>query len=189
MLKTAGNAPMTIRRNVLQGEFEVSRDPDVVLTTVLGSCIACCLHDPVARIGGMNHFLLASPPSSRSGLGDDARRYGLYAMELLVNEMIKLGAVRATMRAHLYGGCQYAQRDARDWDREHPLCRGISAGGWHRAGALGHRRGAGSAARSAACNRPGALPVGTGRCPAGARGAGAGYHRRCRTVLMGEGVG
>lgn len=104
MLKTAGNAPMTIRRNVLQGEFEVSRDPDVVLTTVLGSCIACCLHDPVARIGGMNHFLLASPPSSRSGLGDDARRYGLYAMELLVNEMIKLGAVRATMRAHLYGG-------------------------------------------------------------------------------------
>lgn len=104
MLKTAGNAPMTIRRNVLQGEFEVSRDPDVVLTTVLGSCIACCLHDPVARIGGMNHFLLASPPNSRSGLGDDARRYGLYAMELLVNEMIKLGAVRATMRAHLYGG-------------------------------------------------------------------------------------
>jgi len=104
MLNMAGNAPMTIRRNVLQGEFEVSRDPDVVLTTVLGSCIACCLHDPVARIGGMNHFLLASPPSSRSGLGDDARRYGLYAMELLVNEMIKLGAVRATMRAHLYGG-------------------------------------------------------------------------------------
>lgn len=104
MLNTAAPAPMTIRHNVLQGEYEVSRDPHLVLTTVLGSCIACCLFDPVAKIGGMNHFLLASPPSSRDGPGDDARRYGLYAMELLVNEMIKQGAVRATMRAHLYGG-------------------------------------------------------------------------------------
>lgn len=104
MLKTGAPAAMTIRHNVLQGEFEVSRDPNLVLTTVLGSCIACCLFDPAAKIGGMNHFLLASPPSSNKGLGDDARRYGLYAMELLVNEMIKQGAVRATMRAHLYGG-------------------------------------------------------------------------------------
>ncbi len=65
MLNTAAPAPMTIRHNVLQGEYEVSRDPHLVLTTVLGSCIACCLFDPVAKVGGMNHFLLASPPSSR----------------------------------------------------------------------------------------------------------------------------
>ncbi len=104
MLTDLARDPMTIRHNVLQGEFEVSRDPHLVLTTVLGSCIACCLFDPVAKVGGMNHFLLASPPNGINGLGDDARRYGLYAMELLVNEMIKQGAVRATMRAHLYGG-------------------------------------------------------------------------------------
>ncbi len=104
MLTDLANNSRTIRHSVLQGEFEVSRDPDLVLTTILGSCIACCLFDPVAKVGGMNHFLLAAPPNSMNGLGDDATRYGLYAMELLVNEMLKQGAVRATMRAHLYGG-------------------------------------------------------------------------------------
>ena len=104
MLNTLAPESMTIRHNIVQGEYEVSRDPDIVLTTILGSCIACCLFDPVARIGGMNHFLLALPPNSISGLADEARRYGLYAMELLVNEMIKQGAARMTMRAHLYGG-------------------------------------------------------------------------------------
>lgn len=104
MLTDRITAPKMVRHNVLQGEFKVSRDPDLVLTTVLGSCIACCLFDPVAGIGGMNHFLLASPPNSKEALGEDARRYGLYAMELLVNDMIKQGAARATMRAHLYGG-------------------------------------------------------------------------------------
>lgn len=96
--------PRAVRHTVLQGEYEVSRDPHLVMTTVLGSCIACCLFDPVAGIGGMNHFLLALPPHSSHGLGGDAQRYGVYAMEVLVNEMLKQGAVRATMRAHLYGG-------------------------------------------------------------------------------------
>lgn len=104
MLTDIARLPMTIRHNVMQGEYEVSGDPTLVLTTILGSCIACCLFDPAAQIGGMNHFLLAAPPNARQGLGDDAKRYGLYAMELLVNQMIKQGAARATMRAHLYGG-------------------------------------------------------------------------------------
>ena len=104
MLQQRTSGPILVRHNVLQGEYEVSRDPDLVLTTVLGSCIACCLHDPVAGIGGMNHFLLASPRNAINPLDEDARRYGLYAMELLVNDMIKKGAARASMRAHLYGG-------------------------------------------------------------------------------------
>lgn len=104
MLNDLGAPLTTIRHNVLQGEFDVSRDPQRVLTTILGSCIACCLYDPVAKIGGMNHFLLAAPPRPKGGPGDDALRYGLYAMELLVNEMLKQGADRASMRAHLYGG-------------------------------------------------------------------------------------
>lgn len=104
MLEHRTTGPSLVRHNVLQGEFEVSRDPNLVLTTVLGSCIACCLHDPVTGTGGMNHFLLASPRNAIHPLDEEARRYGLYAMELLVNAMIKNGAARATMRAHLYGG-------------------------------------------------------------------------------------
>ncbi|WP_017671344.1 chemotaxis protein CheD [Blastomonas sp. AAP53] len=96
--------PKMVRHNVLQGEYAVSGDPDLVFSTILGSCIACCLFDPVARLGGMNHFLLASPPHSMQVLDDGAERFGLYAMELLVNDMIKKGASRTNMRAHLYGG-------------------------------------------------------------------------------------
>ncbi len=92
------------RINVMQGTVEVSADEDVLLTTILGSCIAACLYDPVRRIGGMNHFLLAEPSrEEREGRGFDVH-YGLYLMELLINEMMKAGAVKAQMRAHLYGG-------------------------------------------------------------------------------------
>lgn len=82
----------------------MSRDPHLVLTTVLGSCIACCLFDPVVCIGGLNHFLLAETPASLQALHGEASRYGRYAMEGLVNAMLKRGATLQTMRAHLYGG-------------------------------------------------------------------------------------
>lgn len=55
----AGDQQMTERRiHVGQGEHLVTSDPNVVLSTVLGSCVAMCLRDPVAGVGGMNHFLL-----------------------------------------------------------------------------------------------------------------------------------
>ncbi len=93
-----------IRRvTVMQGQVEVSSDPHVELTTVLGSCVATCLFDPVARVGGMNHFLLAEPPKQDEAVEFDSH-YGLFLMELLVNEMIKLGAVKSRMKARLYGG-------------------------------------------------------------------------------------
>lgn len=92
------------RINVLQGTCRVSGEPNVILTTVLGSCIATCLYDPIAHVGGMNHFLL-SEPNDKTGAGDDhAQRYGVYAMEVLINEMLKAGATRPNLRAHLYGG-------------------------------------------------------------------------------------
>lgn len=94
----------SVRHAVVQGESEVTRDRRVTLTTVLGSCVACCLYDATAGVGGMNHFLLPMPPDQAYRSGDEAERYGLYAMELLVNEMLKRGATRPTMRAHLYGG-------------------------------------------------------------------------------------
>ncbi len=89
-----------VRLTVMQGQARVSGDPRVELTTVLGSCIACCLYDPSSNVGGMNHFLLAEPTNGR---GVD-EQYGAYLMEVLVNEMLAYGASRAAMRAHLYGG-------------------------------------------------------------------------------------
>ena len=81
----------------------VSADLFVEYTTVLGSCIAACLFDPDARLGGMNHFLLAEPTA---GMPADAvdEHHGIYLMDALVNEMISQGASRQRLRAHLYGG-------------------------------------------------------------------------------------
>jgi chemotaxis protein CheD len=81
---------------VLPGEYFVSKD-DVLVMTVLGSCIAACIYDGTARVGGMNHFML---PEGDDGSG----RYGSYAMELLINEMMKMGARRETMQAKVFGG-------------------------------------------------------------------------------------
>jgi chemotaxis protein CheD len=86
---------------VLPGECFVY-DQDILITTTLGSCIAACLWDRQQRIGGMNHFML--PDGAGIGAGADAGRYGSYAMELLINEMIKRGATRSTMEAKVFGG-------------------------------------------------------------------------------------
>jgi chemotaxis protein CheD len=83
---------------ILPGEYFV-HDEDLLITTTLGSCIAACLWDREARIGGMNHFML---PEGEA----DSGRYGSYAMELLINEMLKQGATRATMEAKVFGGGQ-----------------------------------------------------------------------------------
>jgi chemotaxis protein CheD len=81
---------------VLPGEYFVTGE-DILVMTVLGSCIAACIWDNKARLGGMNHFML---PEGEDGSG----RYGSYAMELLLNEMFKLGARRETMQAKIFGG-------------------------------------------------------------------------------------
>jgi len=83
---------------VLPGEYFV-HDEDIAIMTTLGSCIAACLWDRERKVGGMNHFMLPDG----SGLGDSGR-YGSYAMELLINELIKRGASRTTMEAKVFGG-------------------------------------------------------------------------------------
>ena len=85
---------------VLPGEYFVAREP-LAIMTVLGSCIAACLWDSRMRVGGMNHFMLPDGDSS-----DASGRYGSYAMELLINEMMKLGARRETLQAKIFGGGQ-----------------------------------------------------------------------------------
>lgn len=76
-----------------------SREPAVV-RTILGSCIAVCLRDPATKVGGMNHFML---PAGGMGEGANAR-YGIHAMELLINECMKMGADRRRLEAKVFGG-------------------------------------------------------------------------------------
>lgn len=85
---------------VLPGEYFVSSE-DMMVMTVLGSCIAACIWDGRARAGGMNHFML---PDGEGGEGGG--RYGSYAMELLINKLLKCGARRETMQAKVFGGAQ-----------------------------------------------------------------------------------
>ena len=88
---------------LLPGEYYVT-GKDMVLTTVLGSCVSACLRDTTAGIGGMNHFMLPNDadPSCRDSAA--AMRYGAYAMEVLLNELIKAGARRERLEAKVFGG-------------------------------------------------------------------------------------
>jgi chemotaxis protein CheD len=97
----AGSAWMV---KVFPGEFYVTNKPDEVLLTVLGSCVSACIRDPIAGVGGMNHFML---PQHQSGnWGDDLRstRFGNFAMEKLINELIKAGCAREQMEIKVFGG-------------------------------------------------------------------------------------
>ena len=93
-----------LRVHVVQGEQFVTEDPEAVLTTLLGSCVAACMRDPVAGVGGMNHFLL--PGGRSNGLDTQARSHGVHAMELLVNALLQRGARRERLEAKLFGGAR-----------------------------------------------------------------------------------
>lgn len=84
---------------ILPAEYFVTDQP-VGLMTVLGSCVAACLRDPLLGVGGINHFMLPDGDSS----DDSPARYGLHAMELLINELIKAGARRERFEAKVFGG-------------------------------------------------------------------------------------
>lgn len=91
--------------SILPGEFFVSREPMVVYT-VLGSCISACIRDPVAGVGGMNHFMLPEPKEHQSGdsWGGESTRYGSFAMESLINEILKRGGLKSRLEVKLFGG-------------------------------------------------------------------------------------
>jgi chemotaxis protein CheD len=90
--------------SIVQGERGVSADPQVLFSTILGSCVAACLFDPEAKVGGINHFLLGEPQPGQVVDAAAEHRYGVHAMELLINDMLRHGARRDRLRAHLYGG-------------------------------------------------------------------------------------
>lgn len=88
---------------VLPGEYYAT-DGEEMIVTVLGSCVSVCLRDSYSGIGGLNHFLLPHDRSSRDTPLAESARYGVYAMELLINHLLKLGAMRHRFEAKVFGG-------------------------------------------------------------------------------------
>jgi len=90
------------------GEFYASKVP-VTISTLLGSCVSACLFDPVNRVIGMNHFMLSNRRYSKnkSISETEAGRYGIHAMELLINQMLKLGGEKRYLQAKAFGGSTF----------------------------------------------------------------------------------
>lgn len=87
---------------VRQGAIYVTSDPGLILYTPLGSCISACLFDPVAHVGGMNHFMLPRPPGNDNAAAPGV--FGINAMPMLLDAMIEAGARPDRIRAKLFGG-------------------------------------------------------------------------------------
>lgn len=88
---------------LLPGEYYAT-GKEMMLVTVLGSCVAACIRDPQFGIGGMNHFMLPESVHEADSPLSSSARYGTYAMEILINELIKLGARRNKLEAKVFGG-------------------------------------------------------------------------------------
>lgn len=86
------------QRSIIVGEVFASDTPTIV-STVLGSCVAACLYDPITRVGGMNHFML---PASHREVANAA--FGIHAMEMLINSIMRLGGDRRRLQAKVFGG-------------------------------------------------------------------------------------
>lgn len=90
---------------VHQGDCLVSSEPQATFSTILGSCISACVRDTAARIGGMNHFLLASQSGSSKDRFGESARYGAFAMERLINMVLSKGTGRkANLEFKVFGG-------------------------------------------------------------------------------------
>ncbi|WP_459616797.1 chemoreceptor glutamine deamidase CheD [Bordetella sp. 2513F-2] len=87
---------------ILPNEYYVTHGEELMLSTVLGSCVAACVHDPVTGVGGMNHFML--PEGDTQSPSSATMRYGAFAMEVLINELLKAGAARERLEAKVFGG-------------------------------------------------------------------------------------
>lgn len=89
---------------ILPGEYYFT-NKDMVIVTVLGSCVSACIRDKISGVGGMNHFML--PDSGKANKGNpisESMRYGAYAMEVLINQLLKNGARRENLEAKIFGG-------------------------------------------------------------------------------------
>ena len=87
---------------ILPGEYDYTNN-DMLIVTVLGSCVSACIRDRVTGLGGMNHFMLPDGGEPNSPVSASAR-YGTYAMEVLINDLLKAGAKRENLEAKVFGG-------------------------------------------------------------------------------------
>ena len=87
---------------ILPGEY-FATNQETMIVTVLGSCVSACIRDPIAGVAGMNHFLLPAN-ADEINFNSESARYGVYAMEILINHMLKLGADRKRLEAKIFGG-------------------------------------------------------------------------------------
>ena len=88
---------------ILPGEYYFTAK-DMMIVTVLGSCVSACLRDRVNGVGGMNHFMLPDGGGESDNPISASMRYGTYAMEILINELLKAGARRENLEAKVFGG-------------------------------------------------------------------------------------
>jgi chemotaxis protein CheD len=98
----ASNAIWMVK--LFPGEYYVTRRTDEVLVTVLGSCVSACIRDPHAGVAGMNHFMLPQNESGSWGKDAQSTRFGNFAMEKLINELIKAGCARERLEVKVFGG-------------------------------------------------------------------------------------
>lgn len=89
---------------VLPGRHYVTSAPTEMVVTLLGSCVAACIRDPIALVGGLNHFLLPESDTGQWGAANAAMRYGNHAMETLINDIIKRGGDRGRLEVKVFGG-------------------------------------------------------------------------------------
>ena len=88
---------------ILPGEYYATAR-DMLLVTVLGSCVCACIRDKVSGIGGMNHFMLPDSGQDQNNPSGESARYGTYAMEILINQLLKMGAKRSNFEVKVFGG-------------------------------------------------------------------------------------
>jgi chemotaxis protein CheD len=96
---------------IFSGDWHVSTG-DEMLATILGSCVSACIRDPITKIGGMNHFLLPGDESSTTQMGEGAR-YGVFAMESLINGIMKAGGRKDRLEIKVFGGGNVINNSAR----------------------------------------------------------------------------
>ena len=171
------------RINIVQGEYKVSADPQVVITTLLGSCVAACIRDPVAGVGGMNHFLL---PGSDVGAAKESESMGVHLMELLLNGLMREGAHRERLEAKLFGGARMMSglsdigRKNAEFAKRFLAYEGIKVIG----GDTGGDAGAAHPVRARFGPRVAELHLAGGRAAAAAQGAAAARERRRRGPVL-----
>lgn len=98
---------------IFSGDWYVSTEGNEMIATILGSCISACIRDPIAKVGGMNHFLLPGDEKTEIGHADAAARYGVFAMETLINAIMKAGGNKSRFEVKVFGGGNVLSNSAR----------------------------------------------------------------------------